>query len=272
MGNKKTIVPYRGSGNSMNRRSFLGGSLALAASSSAAVTGLFSHFKETAPLQVASAAANDTVGIKACSVSISTAQPTTTADLVNVVRAYMKDNGLLQSFSGAEDFHAYMEKVYKYSVDADDTNEELQEAREMIVNDTACHTVDEPEIEQCVYAEAQKLYMHLEALQIYPADGSIDFNTLSLIEQYKVSNATVGFVSLINGVYPSLAEQIWPDDSIQQPVGALYARVGEQEFALVSEGVCIKPMPIEIAPAAPEQIEPQTPPKRRSTPGLVLHA
>lgn len=261
--------------NNMSRRSFIGGTLAVAGGTGVLVN-LFSRAGDEPVVKMASAAAPEP---SACTVSVSSAQPDSTQDLVNVVRAYLRDAGLLQDFTSAEHFHKYMVRVYDDVIAAEDAEDELGDAYEKIVEDSACHTPDmptEPNMDKCKYSEAWKLFAHLEALQIYPADGSRNFDTLNPIEQYKVSNATVAFANLVTNFYPTLANDVWPDGVINGPIGALWVRTEEQEYTLAGNGVCIKPMPapVEVAPAAPEQTAPIAPNGTpvRNTPGLVLRA
>lgn len=251
----------------MNRRSFLGGALAISAGGSASLVGLFSHVNETAPVQLASAQP-----VAVCRATISTATSDSTAELVNVVRAYLRDAGLLQDFQDAAHLHAYMTRVYTevLSFDEETSTEELSEAQEYIVNFASCDPGSEPDAEMCADTEARKIAAHVDALKIYPVDSSIAFEALEPIDQYKVSEATVAFTNLVLGFYPSMVQEVWPDGAIDPALNALNTRIGEQEMTLAGAGICYKPMPgpVNIAPAPPTP----EPVRQRSTPGLVLRA
>lgn len=260
----------------MNRRSFLGGGTVAAFAGGAALMNMFSRAGDAfgSVVQVASAA-----DIQPCPLSISTPASQGTGDLVNAMRAYLREADLLQDFTDAEDFHDFMEHLYR-AAELDDEGE-LAEAYHIIVEDTACHTIWPTSEDQCEYAEAWKLYAHLDALQMYPTDGSVAFETLTTGQQHIIATATAAFSGMIRNIYPTLAQAAWPEHHFDATADLLAERAHELNETLVADGLCILPPaeqgPANAAPATPvapavpaETPKPERPPVRHYTGPVML--
>lgn len=257
----------------MNRRFFLGGGTAVAVVGGSSLINFFS--RAHADVSVAQLVSTDTP--KLCSVPVSAAPLQNTASLVDNVRSHLRGADLMQNFTGAEDFHAFVEHLYRAAAIEDEG--ELAEAYHMIVEDTACHTPDMPEdMEQCDYAEAWKLYANLQALQVYPADGSIAFDTLPAAQQSIVASATSAFAGMIMSIYPALSQRAWPGNELAIAADALFEGTHALEESLIAENTCILPAPVpaQAAPASPpeppvQETPTQRAPTRRPS-GPVMHA